>query len=485
MTSEMEKFSPERVNSYTVDQLVEYITGGQVTKEQVYMCGLAYQKHSELEERLRLIQDYIKNDEVAWNIALQKDTVSAYEQYLSEYDKKDSGYTGKYVADAKNKVYDLQKSAQGLYEDLFASMRREPQLYNSGVVKDLFYGADDSKLQALKATRQDGILSRFLLTGQRVSYSQLIEAKVIPAAIPEASLIAPDFNLVQTNISQLGEFPSEDRTDVYFIGLPRSGKSSVLSGILSSICRKGKGVYEPHFNGENKDLVQDYYYELIKSTAKGKYPVSTATDTISFMKLNLTYDKKETPLTFVEIGGEAFTKAFETKKGGAAAWEDLGAGSCLKSSNRKLLFFILDYNNNDIILQTAVLNNVLTILSTDGNGSSGDKGCTLSKVDTVAVLVTKSDLMSEDSSKRTSIANGYITENFLNFMNTLTSKCGKYGINRSANFRPYIMPFSLGRHYIGNTYLYDSQDSDTVVNFISQVAAGHSKSLFGRIFGNK
>ena len=51
-------------------------------------------------------------------------------------------------------------------------------------------------------------------------------------------------------------------------------------------------------------------------------------------------------------------------------------------------------------------------------------------------------------------------------MTALESACTEFGINKAVNYKPYIMSFSLGRLFIGNTYAYDSKDSEDIVSFI-------------------
>ena len=227
----------------------------------------------------------------------------------------------------------------------------------------------------------------------------------------------------------------------------------------------------------------------IKSTRKGKYPVSTQQDSLSFIKLLLKSDKKESPLTFVELGGEAFKTAFATSKKGKEAWDGLAAGTCLESNNRKLLFFIIDYSSlrdeEKIGEQYEVLESMLNILKTDGPSGDGKKGCTLSKVDTVAIIVTKSDMMdTEQHVDKMECAKEFISENFATFKEKLIANCQMFGINKPVGFKPYVVPFSVGKMYVGNTYEFDPTDADALVDFISTVIAGNKTGFLGKLFGN-
>ena len=492
----MNEFDPLRVNSYSIIELADMIEGHVVTKDEIYACGLAAPRRPQLETELNNRRHVIIEDEEDWALATRKHTTTTegyegYEYYLRKYDKWPPEYRGKYVAYAKAAIDDIAIKLEKLKTELFESMREEPWLFKAEGVKKLLEGV--SRPEELEALRNlPDITSKFLASGQKISYEDLRNKGIIPSNIKIENLIAEDQFLVQTNISDLGTFPIEKRTDVYFFGVPRGGKSSVLAGILSNMDKRGVAIYQPHWNQNDQDLVSEYYYGLIESTRRGKFPVSTQADSISFMKLDLKLKKRQNLLTFVEIGGEAFEQVYESHKRGYSAWGELGAGSCLRSQNRKLLIFILDYslvkginNQSNEDKQRRVLNTALQILSTDGTGRNYSDGCTLSKVDTVAVIVTKSDLMEcADRDQRTDIALKYISNNFAAFMTALENACSKFGINKAIGYKPYVMAFSLGKLLVGNTYAYDPTDSESIVNFISDVTAGENTSFLGRVFGS-
>lgn len=487
----MYEFDPLRVNSYSITELADMIEGHIVTKEGLYACGLAAPKRPQLETELHNRQRVLVEDDEAWDVALRKDTIEGYERYLNKYDKLPPEYRGKHVGEAKDAIETLIEKLKKLKSELFEAMRTTPWVFKAEGVKKLLSGVNrPEELEALR--KSSDITSRFLASGQNITYEDLVDNKIIPSHIRLENLLGEDQFLVQTNISQLGDFPEERRTDVYFFGVPRGGKSSVLAGILSNMDRRGVAIYQPHWNHDDQDLVRGYYYGLIESTRKGKFPVSTQADSISFMKLDLQLNNRQNRLTFVEIGGEAFQQAYDSGYRGDRAWGELGAGSCLRSNNRKLLIFILDYslvrginNQSTEQKQSQILNTALQLLSSDGTGRNHEEGCTLSKVDTVAVVVTKSDLMNiSNPDERTKKAIDYIEDNFAAFMTSLEQKCQRFGINRAENYQPYVMTFSLGKLLIGNTYEYDHRDSEKIVNFISNATAGEHTGFLGRIFGS-
>ena len=135
--------------------------------------------------------------------------------------------------------------------------------------------------------------------------------------------------------------------------------------------------------------------------------------------------------------------------------------------------------------QEEALNNALIILSNDGpNRMDPEKGCTMSKVESVGVIMTKADLMpTSDPEKRLNIALDYLRENFSSFMSRLSHVCKQFGINKKQgkleekeeekekkkSYLPYIFTFSLGEFYPGNTLLYNHENSMELASYIERL----------------
>ena len=488
----MNTFDPMRVNAYTIEELADMVEEGVVTKDEIYSCGLAAPKRPLLEAELIRRRQAIIDDDEMWAEARRRNTIPAYNAYLGCYDKYPPQYRGKHVAEARMSIQELMERIAGIRNRLFDLMRNRPSVFTSSTMDYLFNGIpnyNEEMDQMLRRGGEDEAVIGFVKYGLTISYQDLLDNNIIPSSVSKDSLVASDYTLVQTNMEQLHYFPTERRTDVYFIGVPRSGKSSVMAALCSTMHKKGCAEYQPHFNNDGKDNVRDYYTSLIRSTVKGKYPVSTQKDTLCFIKLLLKSNKRESPLTFVELAGEAFHHAAVSGMKGKAAWGGLSAGTCLDSKNPKLMFFIIDYSTifdqDRRLRQDEILNTMLTVLTTDGPSGDGTKGCTMSKVQTVAIIVTKSDMMeTQDYDEQVEQAEEFINEHFAAFKRALAGICKKYGINRQVNYKLYVAPFSTGRMYVGNTYKFDPADADALVDFISDSIEGNDTRVLGRIFGN-
>ncbi len=366
---------------------------------------------------------------------------------------------------------------QRLYDDLFADMRRDLDRYQAPIMRILFNQTPPTEAQM----HEDSPRGHFLNAGLKLSFGDLVENGLLPADNPklQESILKDNYPLPQLNACQLGSYPT-DRTDIYFLGCPSSGKTCVLAGFLNHMRNAGQLQYEVQYNTDSRDLCREYYDNLIESLSMYKAPQSTSKETVSYLKFNIgsNYDRK---INAVELSGEAFNDLALSLSSGREVWEQLGAGRCLHNNSKKTLFFLLDYStilgkNSGFseVKQAIILENALTVFKSDGEGKKGDINCTMSKVQTVAIIVTKSDMMDEEKGspltpeERADIAMDYLNKRFKAFMNDLASTCKKYGINANSKnrYQPFVTTFSLGRFYVGNSVAYDETDSARLADFI-------------------
>ncbi len=498
------EFDPWKVNSYTLEEIMAFLDKNECSFQDFQNAGLNYMMQDKVkaeiakreaakreeEEKVNMIK---QQEQMSWQEAQSQDTIQSYTTYINTW--KDNKYAFHLIA-AQGRKSELEAAVNELKTNLINDMKQNPWRYRQDEMKSLFKGVNlhDETIRNFLEEQQTE-LSEFLLAGGKLTYKELLEEGVVPPTVKQSDIVAVDYQMPATQIKDMGdEFPT-DRTDVYFLGVPRSGKSSVLAGIIYKLYKDGRAGYEPHLV-RGQDPCQGYYQGLIRAISTKKPPQGTASDTVSFMKMNIRSrdDNRKNPVTIVEISGEAFHRLSQKLVTGAEMWSELGARKCITNNNRKLLFFVLDYSvisektTNTTISATdqeLALDASLNVFTTDGPDSKNPgKGCTMSKVDTVAVIMTKCDLMdAKTHDERLDIAEAYIRENFMNFMNNLCDNCRKYGINRANNFTPYILAFSLGEFLVGNTVLYNGEDSGEIVDFISAVTRGESNRVFD-LFSN-
>lgn len=466
------EFDPQRVNGYSFEELMGFLDSKKVSFEDLRRCYLHHEMQDRIQEELKRRDAVAASEEKAWQAACGMDTIQGYEMYLRKY-----GPDAIHAFEAEVKIEEVKGRMQQLYEDLFAHMRLDFVKYQPSIMRILF---DPTKADEAQKS-EDSPRGRFLRAGLRLTFQDLVNGGLLPAGNTklQESILVDNPPLPQLNASQLGGYPT-DRTDIYFLGCPSSGKTCVLAGFLNHMRNAGLLQYEVQYNTDSRDLCRDYYDKLIESLSLYKAPQSTSKETVSFLKFNIgtNYDRK---INAVELSGEAFNDLALSLTSGREVWERLGAGQCLHNNSKKTLFFLLDYStilgkNSEFseVRQAIILENALTVFRSDGEGVKGDINCTMSKVQTVAIIVTKSDMMDEEEGRpltpeeRADIAMDYLHKRFKAFMNDLTATCKKYGINANSKnrYQPFVTTFSLGKFYVGNSVDYDETDSKRLADFI-------------------
>ena len=424
---------------FSSDELMQFITSGVCTFEDMKRCGLHLKKQAELRERLQL-----------WVI---------------------------------------ERSLSSLKYELLEDMLHNPLKYTPHMMRALLKGEGNYDPTTITDLNPTDVASQFINTGCTITFQELLDRGIIPPkGIEEHDLMATEFELPQTK--NLNDFP-QDRTDIYFLGVPRSGKSSVLAGLFNAMTKRGNWRYVPNINEQGYDNSLAYFNGLVNSVSAKKPPVPTAHETINYINIDVPQaagTKRTAHLNFVEISGECFKDLASSLGDSRDMWQSLGASKVLANTNRKVLFFLLDYNTilgNQYGItkheQEEALNNALIILSNDGpNRMDPEKGCTMSKVESVGVIMTKADLMpTSDPEKRLNIALDYLRENFSSFMSRLSHVCKQFGINKKQgkleekekkkSYLPYIFTFSLGEFYPGNTLLFNYKNSMELASHIERL----------------
>lgn len=310
-----------------------------------------------------------------------------------------------------------------------------------------------------------------------------------PPPVEKKCQALPQFGLEAT-----GEL-ARKRTDLYLIGMPGCGKSSLLAGVLKYMTEAKALRYEAPSGIKGDDGCQAYYKGLVEGLCDKKLPQPTKTETLVPMQFVIGPRYKK-PITIVEHSGKALKALSDAFITGEEAWEKISVGRCLKNDNPKTLLFLFDYNiltgrdpRFSAIEQEQVLGNALDVFNSDGIGRYGEKNNTMSKVRNVAIVITKSDLMEEEEGcplnydERNDIAFQYMQNRCSGFMNNLSDLCGKYGINAESKDHAYeilVTTFSLGRFEGDNLVKPNTADAKRLAEFI--VATTPQKhGLFGRL----
>lgn len=373
-------------------------------------------------------------EEEDWNSALESNTIGGYEIYLSNYPE------GNYVQDARNKIDGLKETFRATKEaernTILDTLKRNPLEYSPYQL--------ERKINEGYITRADivnhlgikeGQLGLFLDQNHKDYFSDPLQWKDLP------------------------ELP-DDATDVYFFGIPASGKSCILSAFFYQAELERKIHVSTH-----NDLGYRYYSELTQAARIGLTPLSTPTETVNYMHCVLKNHrnnrvKSRHPLNILEMSGEYFNRTFEgTVDGG------IGAQGYLSNENRKVLFLVFDYFEDNRTSgeygpsqsQKARMENVLDKLSRCG---------VLDQTDLIYIILSKADMMDCPIEERESVGRNFMEEKYGNFMDNLEGLLRKYNINTVYDNDVLLQPFSLGKFHFKRVYDFNGSDASKLIQIL-------------------
>lgn len=277
----------------------------------------------------------------------------------------------------------------------------------------------------------------------------------------------------QFHPSENNDVPLVDGTDIFFFGKSKSGKSCVLASIFNYAEVEGLFIDNPvSINGIN------YKNVIVRELQNGILPDSTEAteDAVTYITTELHKDGEVNPLNFIEMSGEFFSKAAENPD----EWDkSIDAHGYLSNSNKKLLFFIVDYHmynegeNTSEATQSQDFNLILSQLD------NYEKA--LKNTNCIYIIVNKSDKFPPNVTDKDEFAKDFFMNNFRAVYTNLKAKQEKY------NFELRSFDFSVGNFVFNNSYLKEMnyECPKSVLNSIAkQSRRNPKKGWLGSMFSN-
>ena len=336
----------------------------------------------------------------------------------------------------------------------------------------------------------------------------------------------------------------KNTTDVYFFGVPGSGKTSVLSGLCSVSTMPDKSTFSFHNQGKHKGYgyavslkqkITDHVFPArtrvftfedslapvdkgigvtlgSSSDSFGTSPdigstwsqdsasstmmtgSSTNTDQDLFIQIIdseiCNPDGSKHKLNIIEMPGEA-TLRFAAARSNDMSMLGDGAKKLFDNENNKLIFFVIDPNDKKAyevllngvpvrITQADALHCVARFLSSKVSDMS------IKNLKAVQVLLAKSDMLSlkEGQSMNECLDNLMNNSSYSGLMNQLNQICSAKNsdINKHCGHEVKLFTFSLGQILPGDMLNYNPADSQKIIRVIAANAISvGSKTLWDSI----
>lgn len=272
-------------------------------------------------------------------------------------------------------------------------------------------------------------------------------------------------------------------TEIYFWGIPSSGKSCALGAILSVAA---SGRVARSMDADTGSQGYGYMTKLINLFQNGKIGTlmeGTSIDSFYEMGFDLIdKDGKIHPITCIDMAGELMRCMYKANARDSMSYTDEVMLDTLtkvlidnRSTSRKMHIFVIEYGAEDRhyegLPQRIYLEGTVSYIK--------DTGIFKKDTDAIYIMITKADKV-KNATKET--FTDYINNNYLGFYNGLEQICKDNEINKG---KVEKIAFSVGEVCFQNYCKFDSRPAENVVSLILQRSAsfrGGKRGMFEKIF---
>lgn len=397
-----------------------------------YLLHFPDGKHA---EEARKILNAAEADEEDWQKANIINTQQSYQNYIDTHQ-----YDGQYVSLAKDRIKEIIIKQK---ENIIRKLSEDSNAYslvwikNAGITKEDLMG----KIKDSHGIIRDEVLRSWDNIPRNLTMGNT------PTHIPKGS------------------------TEVYFWGVPGSGKTCAMAAILSRA--RQMGCFEPREGegiGYMNQLASIFTTEANQSAVL--LPPGSDVDTTQYLPLTLNeiiegrngrIDIKQHDLSVIEISGEIF-ECFSREIQGLSfptdehkrTYEQLKA--YLKSEdNPKYHFFIIDSQPLSNADQMTCLQNAALYFKKSGIFNATTQG--------ISLIVTKSDVLSPHRKEWAKCATQAARDNFYSLVTQLKVIIGDKGLGLSDGTLQ-VIPLSIGEVFFNSLCIFDPAPAETLVKLL-------------------
>lgn len=339
---------------------------------------------------------------------------------------------------------EAESRVQNMKGDLLTDMKRFPFKYDR---KTMYEYISTNALTIEDLVDKSGTLTNRAYEHIKKYPSLLNEQRVLP-------------------VSRLENPHSEEgNTDIYFFGVSGSGKTCVLSGLMSLTGQLGF-----RFDPKGPGGGGNYAMELRNYARTSMLPPQTDQNYIQVIDGQINdEDGNLHKISLIEMSGEK-TAEFAAIEN-PTSLDDLGAGASglLSNDNNKVIFFVIDPTNEKIVemrvgsahwvMQSDVLSCVSSLLAKNK--------ALMKKVVAIHVILTKSDTLGDFVDPNV-IQNVLNEQGYQAVLADIKSLCETYDINKQTGFHVGLYPFCVGKFMPGEVYTFDETDSLKILRVIQK-----------------
>lgn len=524
----------DNLSEYSPRQLAEYVDKGVITWDDMRDTGdLTPSLRKAIEEQISQIAQVEDKD---WERALAAGTKSAFQEYLSKYP------SGKFTDAARGRISDLIREDNKIQienewdsldksdiEALRTFIRENPRSPHVTEAR--------AKINELQREKRRGNGTRLVISAIREGYNSNRPDLKIPELLKTylnsnrisshdiATVIGDDNNIMEAEIVQtlcnegiieyddlenisgidsvfvdkLIDFQSsdvpdlppaqpleeikKDYTEVYFWGIPSSGKTCALGAIMSA-AKNGTNVKAMHPDGNCQGAAYMMQLaDLFDPEAVSVLPPRTDVQDTYEMRFTLVgEDGREHKLAFIDLSGELFT-CMHLKASGLPfeRQEQADAINTLdnilvknRTNNRKIHFFVVEYGAQDKKIRSMSQDSYLQAAISYINEIDIFDEFT----DGVYMIVTKVDKANVDESELGTHLANYIETYYKGLYGGLVDICEKKEINGGRVSR---FPFSIGKVCFQNLCMFDKEWTHRIIEEIKERSYAERAGRLGKL----
>ena len=436
-------------------------------------------------------------DDSVWGL-IDKENIQEIQNYLTIFQ---NGLHAKDARDILNAIIEWNnvKNTNDIFviNDYVRSNPTSPFKQQASI---LIASLKQSEIAAMRNNPNNYDINKFMrLHNEKIiTDSELIMADVVTDDILEVilqpdSIILPDVNnAIKASFAEC----KDGYTDVFFFGIPSTGKTCVLMGLSRS---NALHIDLATGGGDYAAVLQQYVdAKVCIPPTPGDFVTTLDATVYSKEKSNVVHK-----VNLVEMSGEEFAFEIANNPNHVFTFEDMAskAPGLLKNNNRKVFFLVLDPTANSVRvrreiidgfdeetgapimrLEWAVVNQRIAIQKMVDLFTKEENRSIMRNVDSIHIIMTKSDMLGNPIDREEKACNIFYDRFAGNMLETLHELCKEFNINSNTGFYPKLYSFSLGKFYLGGYYEYDPTDSNKLVKAILNSTHGTvKKSIWDKI----